>query len=103
MFVITADYEDADDNGVSMTQVKMLSLLIRYGADINAHQIPGSGQTPLIHCVLNGKPLLCHILLEHGGRLHAEDRSGRTAWDRIKSRGHGSLDTYIGSTIDDYK
>uniref|UniRef100_A0A1D1YFF0 ADP-ribosylation factor GTPase-activating protein AGD3 n=1 Tax=Anthurium amnicola TaxID=1678845 RepID=A0A1D1YFF0_9ARAE len=56
--------------------IGMLELLLQYGANINATDF--KGQTPLHHCILDGKSEIAKLFLSRGADPHATDREGKT-------------------------
>ena len=64
---------------------RMVDILLRHGADVNAHNL--EGRTPLHDAAGRGEASLVEVLLEHGA-----DKSllykGKTALQRAEERGH---------------
>jgi ankyrin repeat protein len=96
--------EGADLNAVSRTQERVTPLhsalanphntalaqvLIDAGADINTAQL--QGYTPLHYAAANGLETIARRLLERGADRSVRDKTGKTASDLAREKGHLAL------------
>ncbi|CAA6660045.1 unnamed protein product [Spirodela intermedia] len=64
----------------------MAELLLQYGANVNAADL--KGQTPLHHCVLEGKNDLAKLFLSRGADPRASDGEGKTPVEYASETGN---------------
>ena len=96
--------EGADLNAVSHTQERvtpihsalanphntaLAQVLIDAGADINTAQL--QGYTPLHYAAVNGLETIARRLLERGADRSVRDKTGKTASDLAREKGHLDL------------
>jgi ankyrin repeat protein len=72
------------DRGPEQGAIDALTLLLARGADINA--VNDAGATALHGAVARGSEPIIRFLVEHGARLDARDKQGRTPLDLAASR-----------------
>lgn len=74
--------------------VGMVKHLLAKGVDPNTTDVSGQstrqdnkGRTALMWAAMRGRPLMCHILLDHGADTSLVEREGRTALSLAAARG----------------
>lgn len=81
-------------NAILKHRPKMVSSLIRVGADVNARNI--EGRTVLMVAAEQGIEDIVRVLLEHGADVEAVDMYGETAADLAARGGHASVVAILG-------
>lgn len=83
----TKEYRSGDFNGSQKNRQRIVEMLIKSGADVNAQT--AAGDTPLMWAVLRGSPYSIQFLVEQGADLLNVDKLGRDAiaWAMSSQRG----------------
>lgn len=75
-------------SAVAARRLRIASLLIEHGADVNAVQ--SDGFTPLMGAAQNGQTEMIELLLAHGARADVVRVNGQTALDLAREGGHAA-------------
>ena len=85
--------------GVSGADIKLIKLLIKHGANVNAKF--RDGITPLMVAIKSGTCLTSQCLIEHGANLNDVDNTGKTALMRLIPNGNKrTFDLLLNKGID---
>ena len=80
-------------SAVAARRLRIASLLIEHGADVNAAQ--SDEFTPLMGAAQNGQTEMIELLLAHGARADVARANGQTALDLAHEGGHAAAAEWI--------
>ncbi len=80
-------------SAVAARRLRIASLLIEHGADVNAVQ--SDGFTPLMGAAQNGQTEMIELLLARGARADVARANGQTALDLARESGHAAAVEWI--------
>jgi ankyrin repeat protein len=76
-------------DSVTLNDTRVLEILIRSGADVNAGN--NEGETPLMIAALKGNPDNVKLLLNAGANINARDQRGETPLKHAMERNHSEV------------